>query len=448
MKKTFLYLAILSVFIAAVVFIFYKYKSGVAKEENTIYTLLERKDTTRQTEEWRKTEAQAMRFLNAIRTNQQDSTALLGLATIFVQEARITGNYAYYDMAALKYTNDVLKMDSLNFPALTLKSLLYLSQHHFADGLVIAEKAKNVNPYNAYVYGLLVDGNVEMGNYDSAVANAQRMVDIRPDIRSYSRISYLREIYGDYKGAIDAMALAVGAGVPGDEATEWSRIQLGHLFENTGDVKSAEQQYTDALAERPGYAYALAGLARIATLNKDYNKAVSYYTQAIAAVSDFSFKEGLADVYRLNNEKQKADALENEVIKEMSEQAQNGNNNENIGHYVDRELAYAFIKTNDYDKALEHAMLEYNRRPANIDVNEALAWAYYAKGDYANALPFIKTALKTGSKNPTLLCRAGLIFAKNGDTNSAKINLEAALKTNANIPENLRAESKGILQAL
>ncbi len=42
-----------------------------------------------------------------------------------------------------------------------------------------------------------------------------RMVSIRPDIRSYSRISYLREIHGDIPGAIEAMELAVEAGAPG-----------------------------------------------------------------------------------------------------------------------------------------------------------------------------------------------------------------------------------------
>ncbi len=53
-------------------------------------------------------------------------------------------------------------------------------------------------------------------------------------------------------GAIAAMQMAVEAGYPGDEATEWARIQLGHLYENTGDLKSAEMHYTIALEERPG----------------------------------------------------------------------------------------------------------------------------------------------------------------------------------------------------
>jgi len=66
---------------------------------------------------------------------------------------------------------------------------------------------------------------VEMGNYTAAVENSDKMVSIRPDIRSYSRISYLREIYGDYPGSIEAMKMAVGAAYR-DEATEWSRVQL------------------------------------------------------------------------------------------------------------------------------------------------------------------------------------------------------------------------------
>jgi tetratricopeptide (TPR) repeat protein len=85
------------------------------------------------------------------------------LANIFILEARATGNYQYYDKAAMKYVNDALAKDPNNFEALTLKSLLYLSQHHFADGLAMAEKAEKINPYNAFLYGVLVDGHVEMG---------------------------------------------------------------------------------------------------------------------------------------------------------------------------------------------------------------------------------------------------------------------------------------------
>jgi tetratricopeptide (TPR) repeat protein len=448
MKKKNIYTLVLIAFIVTVGFIFYKYNTDVKKEENTQYSLLDRVGPAAQFEEWKTTRLKAADLLRKIKADPNDTKSMTALVTIFVNEARVTGNYAYYDMAAMKYLNDVLKNDPNNFEGLTLKSLIYLSQHHFADGLAIAKQAKNINPYSSFVYGMLVDGNVEMGHYDSAVASAQTMVNIRPDLKSYSRISYLREIFGDYPGAIDAMKKAINAGAPGDEGTEWTKVQIGKLYENTGDLANANMYYTMTLDERPNYAYGLAGLARIAVAQKDYNKAIAYYLQADSSVNDFAIKEGLADAYELAGQKQKSENLMKTVIDEMNKQAQSGQNNENIGHYVDKELAYAYLKTNEYDKALDHALLEYNRRPDNIDVNEAVAWVYYCKGDYDKALPYIKTALKTNCKNPTLLCRAGLIFAKAGEKPLAKADFQNALKTNPNIDESLRTQSMNVLQTL
>jgi tetratricopeptide (TPR) repeat protein len=274
------------------------------------------------------------------------------------------------------------------------------------------------------------------------------MVNIRPDLRSYSRISYIREIYGDYPGAIEAMQLAVRAGAPGEEGTAWTKVQLGKLYEDIGDTAHADMYYTMTEDERPNYAYGLAGLARLAIYRKDYPAAINYYSKADTLINDFNIKQSLADAYSLAGQKDKSAELMKEVIDSMNSQAQSGNNNANIGHYVDKELAYAYVKTGDYDKALEHALLEYNRRPDNIDVNEAVAWVYYCKGDYAKALPYIKTALKTGSKNPTLLCYAGLIYAKNGDKPQAKADFAEALKTNPIMDESLKQNSLAAMHSL
>jgi len=448
MKKNTIYISLLLVFIVAIAAIFYKYESNNYSDNPETYSLLPRKGATAQTNEWFKVKEQSYKLLETIRNDPKDTRSLIQLATLYIQEARVTGNYAYYDKAALKYVNDALKIDNTNFEATTLKAIIYLSQHHFADGLELAQKAKSINPYNAYVYGISVDGNVEMGDYKAAVNDADKMVSIRPDIRSYARVSYLREIHGDYPGAIDAMKMAVDAGAPGDEATEWSRVQLGHLYENTGDMLNAEMHYTIAIQERPGYAYALAGLGRIAVAKKDYKKAIDYYMQADSSVTDFSIKEGLADVYREMGEIEKASSMAKKIIAEMVKEAQSGQNDANIGHYVDKELAYAYLRINDYDNALKHALQEYNRRPDNIDVNECLAWVYYCKGDYEKAITYIKAALKTNCKNPALLCRAGLIYAKAGEKPLAKTILEEALKTNANIADNLKREGKDVLQTL
>lgn len=440
MKKKSLYLLSIVILVIAVAAIIYKYNSTQKEKENRIYTLLPRKGVSPNDKEWLDVQKRNGVLLASLKEEPTDLKANLTLAALYIQEARVTGNHFYYDAAAMKYINNVLTIDTANFNALVFKSLIYLSQHHFAEGLETANKAKKVNPYNAYVYGLMVDANVEMGYYDSAVANSDRMVAIRPDLTSYSRISYIREIFGDYKGAIEAMRMAVIAGGPGDENTEWTRIQLAQLYEKTGDYNKADTLYQSSLNLRPNYPYALAGLGRVALAAKDYNKSIAYFQKADSLVTDNSIKEELVDVYRLAGQNKKADELAKECIEELSKDAKAGDADESIGHYGDRELAYAYLKINDADKALEHAMLEYNRRPDNIDVNETVAWVLYKKGDYAKALPYVKAALKTNSKNPVLLSRAALIYLKTGDKQQATALLEQTSLSNQYIGQALQTE--------
>lgn len=425
-----------------------KHKKNEQQKEATEYNLLPRKGELVKTDEWLNTQKSVAILQNKLKANPADIKSLISLANSFILEGRATGNYAYYDAAAMKQVHTVIKSQPDNFEALTLQALIFLSQHHFADGLATAEKATRIMPFNAFVHGIMVDGNVEMGKYDSAVLSAQRMMDIRPDLRSYARASYLREIYGDYPGAIEAMKLAVDAGAPGDEATEWSRIQLGHLYENVGDLQNAGMQYQIALEERPGFMHAFAGMARLALATKDYNKAIEYYQKAAKDANEGAFQEEMATVYMLAGNKEKAAELTNKVIKDLDKNAKAANNDESIGHYSDKELAYAYLQIKNYDKALEHALIEYNRRPANIEVNETLAWVYYKKGDAAKAVTYLPTALKTNSKNPTLLCRAGIIYFKNGDKENAGKYLKEGLKNNPNIDEVLKAEATTTLNSI
>ena len=439
MKKNTLYLILIAIFISAAGFIIFKAKGDNLKKKMVVYPFLNRKGITTATAEWKTNREAAEKLIKIIEANPKELNAMLRLSNLYILEARASGNYGYYDQAAMKYINEVLAQESTNFEALTLKALVYMSQHHFADGLAIAQSAERLHPHNAFIQGVIVDGQVEMGNYDSAVISADKMISIRPDLRSYARISYLREIHGDYPGAIEVMKLAVEAGLPGDESTEWARIQLAHLYEMVGDGEMAKITYETSLSMRPNYVHALAGLASLALAAHDYEKAIGYYQQADSLVSDFTYKEELIHVYQLAGQKEKADQMATVVTAEMEKNAIAVNADENIGHYADKELAYAYLKVGNYNKALEHALAEYNRRPKNIDVNETLAWVYYNMDESKKALPFITAALITNSMNPILMGKAGLIFKKSGDIIKADQYLHASLKNNANIPEQLKA---------
>jgi len=397
--------------------------------------------------EWLNTKAAMEGLLAKLRADPTDQKSRLLLAEAYMQEGRVTGNHPYYDAAAMQLLQEVLKADPESFEALCCQASLSLTQHHFSQGLALAEQAQAINPNSGYVYGLLTDANVELGHYDQAVKMADKMNQVRPDLTAYARVSYLREIHGDLPGAIQAMDMAVKAGYPGLEQTEWSRVALGHLYEVSGQLDQAAGYYQQALTLRPNYAYALAGLARVAAARKDYTTAINNLNLARATVKDYAFTDELVDVYRLNHQPAEAAKMAQESVSMLADAAKQANDNEELGHYTDRELAYAYLKTNELDKALEHAKIEYARRPDNIDVNETLAWVYYKRGEYAEAQKYMQVARRTNSQNPVLLCRAGLILSKTGKAAEGRALIEKAVKTAPYLNPEVTAEGETLLAA-
>lgn len=367
--------------------------------------LLERKGSLAEAIEWTKTKEKVAELKQKIATKPEDTKLRLQVATIFISEQRITGEHHFYYTAIEKILDGILSLDPNNFEAKVYKASLRMSQHQFADAKKLAEEAKAINPDNAYVYGILVDANVELGNYAEAVEVSDKMQAIKPSLESYSRASYLREIYGDNNGAIEAMKLAVIAGLPGSEPQSWSRNILGDLYYSAGKMKEAEAAYTENLTLRPSYAPSMAGLAKIETEKKNYARALALLDSASAIMQDNSFAEQKGDVYAAMGDAKKAADQYNEVQKLLILDAATP------GHSVSLELAKSFGKTNQWDSAHKYAMMEYSVRPQNIDVNNELAWIAYNKKEIPQAKEYLKTALSTGTKNPELLKRAGMITA-------------------------------------
>ena len=102
-------------------------------------------------------------------------------------------------------------------------------------------------------------------------------------------------------------------------------------------------------------------------------------------------------------------------------------------------------KLGSWTKPSQHAKIEYDRRPDNIDVNETMAWVHYKRGEYPEAATYMKAARRTKSKNPTLLCRAGLIASKNGRTAEGQALIKEALATNPYLTLDLADEGRKLL---
>jgi tetratricopeptide (TPR) repeat protein len=403
---------------------------------SVIYAQLkERNSELSKLPDWNTVKMQANALYSKIQLDTNDNASKILLAQLYMQEARITGEHPYYYPASIALLDGVLKQDASNFEALVLKSSVLLSLHHFSEALELGNKARSINPNNGFIYGVLCDANVELGNYEEAVQMSDMMQSIRPGLESYSRASYLREIYGNNQGAIEAMKLAFQAGLPGSEEASWAGNTLVHLLENTNDLKHAEELANIILEQRPSYAFATDALGRIELAKGNYEKAINHFDNAIKIMPEFSFYENKAELYTAMGQNQKAIDIYKEVLTMLSEDSKSG-------HYVDLELSHVYLKLGDYNNALKHANIEYKRRPLNIDVNKAMAWVYYSNGNPKVAKKFMDVAMRMGTQNAELLAMAAIIEEAAGNIKIAQNYKLKYQKLNAYISKDISDKLK------
>ena len=178
----------------------------------------------------------------------------------FAQRARETGDAAYYGKAEAVYRR-ALQVQPDDLPATIGLGGLALSRHDFRAGLTLGRRAVRLSPTTAAGYGVVGDALVELGRYEEAFEMFNQMVSLKPSVSSYARVSYARELLGDFPGATQAMQLAVDAAAGEVDALAWSHTQLGKLFWSHGRVDAAAREYRAALRVRPGHVHALGALA-------------------------------------------------------------------------------------------------------------------------------------------------------------------------------------------
>ena len=133
-------------------------------------------------------------------------------------------------------------------------------RHDFEAARQIAERAAALDKYSAEARGILADALIDLGLHDAAVPVLDEMVHLKPNLSSYSRISYMRQLKGDTEGALEAMQMAIQAGAPNAENTAWCIVQLGHLYLGSGRPAEARMAYQAALKRFPNYVHARAGM--------------------------------------------------------------------------------------------------------------------------------------------------------------------------------------------
>ena len=350
-----------------------------------------------------------------------DWQSLAGLGLAFVQQARITVDPSYYPRAEAALERSLELRSKDNSGALVGMAALNAARHDFKTSLDWAERALEQSPNSADALAVVGDAQLELGRYDQAFDSYQRMVDTLPDLTSYSRVSYARELLGDSPGAVEAMEAARNvAGTPADIA--WTSFQLGELAFNDGRIADAAREYRRGSQADETFVENLAGLAKVAWARGNRDEAIERYEQVVTRLPLPEHVIALGDAYEAIGDDEAA-AQRYEIVR-VEQQLLTSN-----GVNTDLELALFDADHGRPEAALRAARAEWERRHS-VHVADALAWALYANDRPEEALRYATRALSLGTQNASFLYHAAMIRLALGDREEARALLAEAIDTN------------------
>ena len=342
------------------------------------------------------------------------------LALAYIQQGRETGDFGINSKAETA-VNRALELEPENPDAKRIKGSLLLTFHRFDEALEFGTQMQKIYPQDPIVYGILTDANIQLGNYKEAADDAQKMVDLKPNMESYIRVSSVRSVYGDSDGAIAAMSLAARVADPGNkEIQAWCLTTLGNEYFKVGRYQEAETQYDAALAVFPNYHYALTGKGNTRAAAGDYENAVKLFTQSQDRVPLTQTIIPLGDVYQKIGKPE--EARKQYELAEFVEQK--------LGNIDQRTLALMWADHDTkLDEALQIAAAEHDKRK-DIYTADIYAWTLYKKGQFEEAKKIIPEALRMKTKDARIFYHAGMIEKALGNKKAAADYLQKAIQLN------------------
>jgi len=353
-----------------------------------------------------------------------DANAWVQFGDVLMQKGRETADAAYCARAEAAYQK-ALKLAPNRLEALIGMAWVNGVRHEFEASIDWSQKALAINPKNLAAYGLMGDAAVEMGNYDKAFELYQKMLDLRPDLSSYSRSAHLLQITGDARRGTWLMAKAIAAGSTYGENTAWCRSQLGLIYWAQGAYVPAEQVVAEGLTKVPNDYRLLAAMGKIKASLKQYDASIDYYRKSVAIAPQQDVVAALGDVLTVAghpDEAKKEYALV-ETIARLNKA--NGVRGDMLTarFYADHDIHLA--------EALKMAEDEYANRK-NVYQADTLAWCYFKNGRLEDALKMMKEAMSQSTPDSMFYFHQGMIESKLGNRPAAQLALYTASSINPN----------------
>lgn len=364
----------------------------------------------------RSTQAQILALERSVRARPDD--ALVGLSAALLQSVRETGDLSAYDRADRAVAR-ALRIDPSSASAYAERGVLRLARHDFRGALSDGRRARKLAPGLVSPLGVIVDAEVELGRYDDAERSLQRMVDLKPNLASYARVAYFRELQGDLDGAAVALSLASSAGGAAPENVAYVQSLLGNIELAQGRVPSARSAFDSALARVPRYAPAEAGLARLDIAAGRLPSAITRLRRVVDRLPRQEYVVSLGEAQIAAG--QASDGRRTLQLVRAAQQLQAA-----AGVNTDAELAVFEADHGDPARAVELARAAWANAPS-VRSADALGWALTRAGRATEGLRYATRALRLGSRDASFLFHAGMSARAAGHKADAERYLRDAL---------------------
>jgi tetratricopeptide (TPR) repeat protein len=383
------------------------------------------------------TAEQVAALSSAARRHPNDAQLLTMLGLAELQRVRENGDATFYTRAdQVLQRADALHPNSVQ--TVTALATLALARHDFRGGLTLALRAHRLAPAVVSPLGAIVDGEVELGRYGDAARYLQQMLDEQPSLSSYSRASYLAELHGDLRGAIDDMQRAVSAGGGVPENVAYVQVLLAGLRFTSGQIALAARTARGALTLVAGYVPGQAQLAQDEAAAGRLGSAISLLRDAVSRLPLPQYVVQLGEDELAAG--RAAAARRDFALVGVEERllAANGVN-------TDVDLALFEASHGDAARGVSLARRAWAQAPS-VRSADALGWSLTRNGDAQAGLTWSERALRLGSRDPNFLFHAGVAAFDARRLDLARRYLSAAVARNPRFSPLYGPEAQALLR--
>ncbi len=337
------------------------------------------------------------------------------LGEAWVKKARESSDPGYY-LNAKACADIALGLAPRDKLALNLVALVEMNNHEFQKALDTAGQILAADHDDPIALGTKSDALLELGSYDDAIAAADAMNKLKPNLPSYGRVGYLRWLKGNTEGAIEVMHLALdaGRGAKDNEPYAWTLVQSAMIFWNKGDYEGGKKGFDEALSVFPDYPPALVGKARYALVNGEAKNAAELLSKAHhdSPLCETAWLLGDARA-RASDETGAKEAYEI-VVRD--------------GRKSDKFTLSRFFsaKNRDTEEALR-LIEEEKKTRGGVYIEDAYAWALYRAQRVPEAKAASAKAMALHTPDPHIIYHAGAILMASGDVDEGKKLVKRAL---------------------